>query len=72
MNFPTMATTELRRYSNAVYSVKELISKERVDGYEHMIDTLLLAVYGIEDIIVQLNQYQSELRYKERSQKTYN
>jgi len=55
-----LTTLHLKRYSSMIYSIKELIQAQKIDGYDHMIDTLLVAMYGIEDIITDLEQIQRE------------
>lgn len=64
MHLPTNTTTHLRRYNNAIYSIKELISAYKIDGYEHMIDTLMMAYYGIDNIIEKLEERESEEQIK--------
>lgn len=56
-----LIATHLKRFNSAIYSVKELIEVHRVDGYDHLIDTLMVSYYGIEEII-------SEMEIKNREE----
>lgn len=64
MTLHTNTSTHLRRLNSTVYAVKELIDAQKVDGYEFMIDTLLTAYYGIEDIVNHIDQIQREEQIK--------
>ena len=38
--------------------IKEYIHKEQIDEHEPICDTLLVAIYGIEEIISDLEKYE--------------
>lgn len=59
--------TNLKRYNSAIYSVKELIKAQKIDDYEHLIDTIMLAYYGIEGIITDMEIQNREELIKQAS-----
>ena len=66
MSYPALATTHLRRYTNTLFMIKEYIHKEKIDEHEPICDTLMVAIYGIENIISDLEKYEYEERLKEK------
>jgi len=68
MQLQTNTPTQLRRLNSSIYAIKELLDAQKVDGYEFMIDTLLSAYYGIDDIVNHIEQIQREERIKRAQQ----
>ncbi len=66
MTIDPLTPTNLKRYNAAVYAVKELIEAQHLDGYEFMTETLMIAFYGIEDIVAKLEARQREDIIKRR------
>jgi hypothetical protein len=65
---PTTPLT-LRRLNSSIYAVKELIAMQRIDGYDHLIDTLLMAYYGIGRIVDELEQFERETQIQRMQSK---
>jgi hypothetical protein len=68
MELQLNTSTQLRRYNSAIYAVKELLEAQKIDGYEFMIDTLMTSYYGIDDIVLHIENKQREDQIK-RAQK---
>lgn len=64
MQLQTNTSTHLKRFNSSIYAIKELLDAQKVDGYEFMIDTLLTAYYGIDDIVNHIEQIQREEQIK--------
>lgn len=60
MQIDPLTPTHLKRYNSAIFAVKELIEAQHVDGYEFLIDTLMMAFYGIDDIVSELEIQQRQ------------
>lgn len=74
MQLSELTPTHLKRFNSAIYSVKELIQIQKVDGYDHLVDTLMMAYYGIETIVQDMEQLQREehiKRYEEYKTKQH-
>ena len=58
MQLPPLLTTHLRRYNAIIYIVKNLLDVEDRDELpmDEIIDTLLVVVYGIDDLINELEK----------------
>jgi len=68
MQLSTLTSTNLKRYNSAVFAVKELIQVQKIDGYDHLIDTLMMAYYGIDDIVIEIEQLQRQKQIKRAQQ----
>jgi len=60
MQINPLTPLHLKRYNSAIFAVKELIEAQHVDGYEFMIDTLMMAFFGIEHIVSELEIQQRQ------------
>ena len=66
MSYPALTTTHLRRYTNTLFMVKEYIHNQKIDEHEPICDTLMIAIYGIEEAISDLEKYEYEIRMREK------
>ena len=66
MSYPALTTTHLRRYTNTLFMIKEYIHNAKIDEHEPLCDTLMVAIYGIEDVISDLEKFEYENRLKEK------
>jgi len=64
MQLPRLTTTNLRRYNNILFMLKEFVSSEKIDLYQSISDSLLIVIYGIEDVIEELEKLEFEERLK--------
>lgn len=60
MKLNPLTSTHFERHLSAVYAVKEIISLQKIDEHKFMVDTLMTAYYGLEDILEDIQQIQRE------------
>ena len=61
-------STKLRRLNSAIYAIKELISAQKLDGSDFMIDTLMTSYYGIDEIVIHIEEKESEALIKRQQE----
>ena len=66
MKLPALTITNLRRYANTLFMVKEYIYNAKIDESQALSDTLMVAIYGIEEVISDLEKFEYENRMKEK------
>ena len=66
MKLPPLTITNLKRYTNTLFMVKEYIYNAKIDEHKPLSDTLLVAIYGIEEVISDLEKFEYENHIKEK------
>ncbi len=66
MKLPALTTTNLRRYTNILFMVKEYIYNAKLDEHKPLSDTLLVAIYGIQEVTDDLEKFEYENHLKEK------
>lgn len=67
MNKLPLTITDLKRYNNLVFLAKEVLEEKYSKEFEHITEALMLAFYGIDELILKLERHEQEQLHSQRA-----